>query len=792
MNLDDLLKSIREEDDDSKGGRDLDDLLASIRSEETSRAINPVKFFDNDKYDNFYKELVEEGTVDDQNLSEEERQKGIAIYRSDKLNFKKFVIDIQSIKPEVQKLSQEPIIIKEQFFTAPEIKSSFKEQFFTAPETAPEIKSSFKDQFFIAPKIKSSKLIPSKDEQISEELEKKLDELISAVRESNELEEDIQDDARKLELRRRRKEREDRIESKKFFKLSIKDLTSKNKTVGGFFDALKRFLGFTLLGALVNTLYGWFTDPNNKGKVEAIKNFFLDYWPALLGAAAYFLTPFGTLVNFVVGTVGKFLVKLGLLVAKNPILAAALGVGVGAEVLRRRSVEATEQIVEREEEKAGKELTPEEQADELSKPFNILETLTRILLPSLNEKVETQPVEGRSGGGLNMGTDTVPAMLTPGEFIMSRGAVNMFGADTMMAMNKAGGGTNRPKYGKVMGYQQGGMVGAEPPKLPQKGKDFWTLVAVAGTEDNDPQAWADVAQSIYNRQMSGLNFNQTDNSISGFILGKEQYEPTWKLPEPGKQGIPNPDWYNINDIQTASIATGKSIAYLQRVADAIQNPTYQKKARKFVGGKTDFMGGDEKPRFDLGDVRRGKQGEDNFFGFFAGPAAEDYGKTSPSAAEIPSFVGTQLTIPLPQDQNNQPEKSKPKVMSQNGDQNNQPEKSKPKVMSQNGEMMGPAFGDDRTAYVQGARTEIGKLGRLIFDVTGARDIFQSIKERLPVGAPNVPTSSRTIILPPIEAPEPPSVNKQSNDIPEFKITSGSRMRKSVSRSLGIHDLVGTK
>ena len=36
-----------------------------------------------------------------------------------------------------------------------------------------------------------------------------------------------------------------------------------------------------------------------------------------------------------------------------------------------------------------------------------------------------------------MGTDTVPAMLTPGEFIMSRGAVNMFGADTMMAMNKA-------------------------------------------------------------------------------------------------------------------------------------------------------------------------------------------------------------------------------------------------------------------------------------------------------------------------------------------------------------------
>ena len=53
-----------------------------------------------------------------------------------------------------------------------------------------------------------------------------------------------------------------------------------------------------------------------------------------------------------------------------------------------------------------------------------------------------------------MGTDTVPAMLTPGEFVMSRGAVNMFGADTMMAMNKAGGGTNIPKFGLVSGISR--------------------------------------------------------------------------------------------------------------------------------------------------------------------------------------------------------------------------------------------------------------------------------------------------------------------------------------------------
>ena len=66
---------------------------------ETASTINPAKFFDNDEYNDYYKELVDEGSIDDQNLSEEERQRGIAAFRSNKLDFKKFVLDIQSLKP---------------------------------------------------------------------------------------------------------------------------------------------------------------------------------------------------------------------------------------------------------------------------------------------------------------------------------------------------------------------------------------------------------------------------------------------------------------------------------------------------------------------------------------------------------------------------------------------------------------------------------------------------------------------------------------------------------------------
>ena len=51
--------------------------------------------------------------------------------------------------------------------------------------------------------------------------------------------------------------------------------------------------------------------------------------------------------------------------------------------------------------------------------------------------------------------DTVPAMLTPGEFVISKGAVDQIGVDKLMAMNAAGGGTNVPKLMKFAG---GGMV----------------------------------------------------------------------------------------------------------------------------------------------------------------------------------------------------------------------------------------------------------------------------------------------------------------------------------------------
>jgi hypothetical protein len=153
--------------------------------------------------------------------------------------------------------------------------------------------------------------------------------------------------------------------------------------------------------------------------------------------------------------------------------------------------------------------------------------------------------------------------------------------------------------------------------------DFWSLVAVASREDGDSQGQADVAQSIYNRVASGI---YGANTIKGIVTASGQYEPTFQN---------TADWKNITDIKSASIAAGKSESELKKVAAAITNKKYQDAAREFVGGRTDFMGGSNKP--GPGDKRREENSPNNFFGWFVGPAAIAYGKKNPGPARAPKL-----------------------------------------------------------------------------------------------------------------------------------------------------------
>jgi len=68
-------------------------------------------------------------------------------------------------------------------------------------------------------------------------------------------------------------------------------------------------------------------------------------------------------------------------------------------------------------------------------------------------------IDGKSGLKITgMGNDTQLIAAQPGEVMMSKKAVDMFGADNLLAANAMAGGNNTPKVGKISGFQDGGVI----------------------------------------------------------------------------------------------------------------------------------------------------------------------------------------------------------------------------------------------------------------------------------------------------------------------------------------------
>ena len=69
-------------------------------------------------------------------------------------------------------------------------------------------------------------------------------------------------------------------------------------------------------------------------------------------------------------------------------------------------------------------------------------------------------------------------------------------------------------------------------------------------------------------------------------------------------------------------------------------------------------------------------------------------------------------------------------------------------------------------------------------------IFKPLRQFLGVDTPNVPTSTKIIVLPPIkQQAKQPTTTQTSNEIPDFRVSSGVQMRGLVGKALGIEDLV---
>ena len=297
---------------------------------------------------------------------------------------------------------------------------------------------------------------------------------------------------------KRRKIRENLLESTKGIAKVGKNLVGKIVSpFANILNAIGRFFKFVLAGYLFNVLFKWFTDPENKKKIDTLKRFFSDWWPALTAGALLFLTPLGTILGALIGFLSWSLPALVGLIARNPWLAGVALFTAPAwltkvfpnlgktptemnieKSISEKGVEATRQLLS--EEYANKLITfqqsnnPFEKAklnDELLELQNQINKLGgRVNNQRQDDSDETgEGIVTMNKGGFvspsvfgESNRDTVPAMLTPGEFVITKDAVKRYGTNIFEGMNASAKVNNTMQFNKgglVQHFNSGGLVG---------------------------------------------------------------------------------------------------------------------------------------------------------------------------------------------------------------------------------------------------------------------------------------------------------------------------------------------
>ena len=292
-------------------------------------------------------------------------------------------------------------------------------------------------------------------------------------------------DVRKSREDSKRKVKEKKIESRVFDglkKVGEKVVSPVKGLLGQIWDFIKTLI----LSAVVGKLIKWFQNPKNKKKVKSVFRFIKDWWPALLAGWLLFGTGIGSLITGTVAAIAGFIpVLTGLLVplaafAASPIGLAVLATGGIAAFLATQK-NKTDQAVDESVATQGKDKTVSDLREEDANK-NIFQKAGGFITGETQERkeqiqrVETgtekrygffgelpEPAKFNKGGSVpgSGNTDTVPAMLTPGEFVLTKEATEKYGTDTLEGMNAAAatGKKETSGTGRIIGSTLGGFTG---------------------------------------------------------------------------------------------------------------------------------------------------------------------------------------------------------------------------------------------------------------------------------------------------------------------------------------------
>jgi hypothetical protein len=352
----------------------------------------------------------------------------------------------------------------------------------------------FLKQKRLAP-VKPLSLLPSieklKEKNEVQEIIGLLGEIIKSLTLSNKNKKNADEKRRKSEEAEKRGLAESALE--KGFKGAIK---VAEKIIAPIKSLLSRILDYftaIFLGRVVIKLLEWFSNPDNAEKIKTIGRFLGDHWPKLLSLYLLFGTQFGGFVRSLIsllvkggatllkvalglaakaglGKAGKFSKFLGGKKGKLLVAGVEAATTVGATMALSSGIENFAGIG------GGEPKTQKFSGGGLAIPkfsgggFNLKGMMGGASIGAmfgplgmlLGGALGSKPQEGGFVSG-EKGVDKVPAMLSDGEFVMSRKAVQKYGVDTLESMNAAAGGTNRPKMisGATYAYG-GGLIGKSP------------------------------------------------------------------------------------------------------------------------------------------------------------------------------------------------------------------------------------------------------------------------------------------------------------------------------------------
>ena len=245
---------------------------------------------------------------------------------------------------------------------------------------------------------------------------------------------------RKTVERFKRRKKENKLEFKVFDGIK----KTATKLLAPMKNAWSSFLGFigkVILGRILFKILKWMGNKDNQGKLQSIIKFFEDWWPTMLAAYLLFGNAFG-----------RMAVKMGVMVAKFAVRLVSKIIPQLIKGLAKMKIGKLLKNIP-----GGGKLAPLIQGGMMIGGGMLIENMmTGGDAQDFSGEFEGIQQEFKTGGFVSGpgGVDQVPARLTAGEFVMSKGAVQKYGANTLAAMNAAGGGTNKPTI--MRGYEEGG------------------------------------------------------------------------------------------------------------------------------------------------------------------------------------------------------------------------------------------------------------------------------------------------------------------------------------------------